>query len=99
MEKLYKHYSIMQAKQELKDLKFNDLMEYKGYTVFMSDFKLMPTFVTADESLKIFNYLNASKVKEGHINIEMFNIIPIVLSVFYPERIKAFMDLTADDED
>lgn len=45
----------MQAKQELKDVQLHDLMEYKGYTVFMSDFKLMPTLVTADESLKIFN--------------------------------------------
>lgn len=89
----------MQAKQELKDLTLNGLMEYKGQTVFMADFKLMPTLVTAEENMQIFNYLNASKVKEGHINMEMFNMIPVVLSVFYPDRIKAFMDLTADDED
>lgn len=45
----------MQAKQELKDIQLNKLMEYKGYSVFMNEFRFMPILVTADESLKIFN--------------------------------------------
>ena len=41
----------------LKDVTLHNMMEYKGFNVFMNEFKLMYTIVSADEMLQIFNLL------------------------------------------
>lgn len=38
----------------------------------MTQFRLVPALLTPEESNKLFNILNAGKVKEGHINLTMF---------------------------
>jgi hypothetical protein len=48
----------------------------------MTEFKFMPTLVSADEMLKMFNCLNNNKVKEGHIDAQKNKKIPVVISVF-----------------
>lgn len=45
----------MSKQTNLKDVTLSGLMEYKGYSVFMNEFKLMPTIVTAEEMLQVFN--------------------------------------------
>lgn len=63
----------------------------------MTDFKLVTGLITPEESVKMFNYMNASKVKEGHINFDMFKSIPAVLAVFYPERLNEVIKQTKED--
>lgn len=48
----------MTKQANLKDVTLHNLMEYKGFNVFMNEFKLMPTIVSAEEMLQIFNLLN-----------------------------------------
>jgi len=45
----------MSKQTNLKDVTLSGLMEYKGFSVFMNEFKLMPTLITADEMLLMFN--------------------------------------------
>lgn len=63
----------------------------------MTDFKLVTGLITPEESVKMFNYMNASKVKEGHINFDMFKSIPAVLAVLYPERLNEVIKQTKED--
>lgn len=72
-------------------------MDYKGYNTFMTDFKLVTGLITPEESMKLFNNMNAGKVKEGHINFDMFKSIPAQLAVMYPERINEVINQTKED--
>jgi len=41
--------------------------------------------------------MNGGKVKEGHINFDMFKSIPAVLAVLYPERLNEIIKQTKED--
>ena len=57
LNRMFKHYSLMTKQANLKDVTIHNMMEYKGFNVFMNEFKLMSTIVSADEMLQIFNLL------------------------------------------
>jgi len=97
--RLYQHYTAIRKVSMLANVEIAELMDYKGYKKFMTDFKIVTGILTSEESIKLFNLINNGKVKEGHINLEMFKNIPVIISVTYPERITELMrKIEGDDE-
>ena len=58
----------------------SDLIEQKGFSAFLTDFKLLPRVLEARDSLRVFTFLTNGTVKEGYSDLVMFENIPVFVA-------------------